>query len=156
MSEESRSYFAYIKRSPHWQELRARRLELNPRCQRCLSNVKLHVHHIRYRNLVDCELEDVMTLCEECHSAFHLAQSCLGWSINNAEETVALINHFQGLPLEVRREAKLERKHKIRKTRSGRKVFRHRVLEMLADFRHHRIDTDAVKKLIEDLRFLIK
>lgn len=33
----------------------------------------LHVHHIRYRNYVDCILADLAVLCEKCHTDFHIA-----------------------------------------------------------------------------------
>lgn len=47
------------------------------KCQKCGSEEKtLHVHHIRYDNVKngnpwECPDEDLVTWCEECHSAYH-------------------------------------------------------------------------------------
>lgn len=159
MSKENiQSYTAYIKHSPHWRLLRARKLEANPRCEYCAGNQNLHVHHIRYRAFFDCDLSDLMTLCEVHHNVFHLAKDCLGWSVDSAEETLGLIRHFVALPKEEQSALKKERKvtrEMRRDGRIGRKKFRLAVLEVLSDFRHGRIDTRTTKDLIESLKRLV-
>lgn len=159
--EHIESYTQYIKRSPHWQDLRARKLEVARACENCGSSDRLHVHHIRYRMFYDCEPSDLMVLCEKCHSAFHLVKECVScWQIDNAEDTCGLIRYFLSLPAEERaalkKERRVKREEERHKTRQGRKRFRLRVLELLADFKHARVDAAAVKILIEDLKRLIQ
>lgn len=60
----------YLK-SDHWKSLKARKLVQNPNCSGCWSNAHLDVHHIRYRNLYDVDLSDLLTLCRACHIKEH-------------------------------------------------------------------------------------
>jgi 5-methylcytosine-specific restriction endonuclease McrA len=42
------------------------------RCRLCgRGNVELHVHHCTYENYAREKLEDLITLCNECHHTFH-------------------------------------------------------------------------------------
>lgn len=41
-------------------------------CEACGSKQFLQGHHLRYRNLTDCTAEDIMVLCEQCHTRWHL------------------------------------------------------------------------------------
>ena len=67
-------------KSPQWQR---RRLEVMQRddftCQMCGEKENtLHVHHLRYvngRNYWEYDDWELITLCEECHSAEHLCKS---------------------------------------------------------------------------------
>lgn len=57
-------------RDPRWQKLRLRVMERD--CWKCVacgrSNKTLNVHHIAYHeNPWDTPIEDLQTLCEECH-----------------------------------------------------------------------------------------
>lgn len=64
--------FGYLK-SEHWSNLRLEKMaSVDAYCERCghrdLSN---DVHHIRYRNLYDVELGDLIVLCRTCHGITH-------------------------------------------------------------------------------------
>lgn len=61
----------YLK-SEHWKLLRIKKLQLNPRCEKCGSNKKIEPHHINYKNLYNVDIEDLMTLCRRCHIKIHL------------------------------------------------------------------------------------
>jgi len=64
-------YEEYIL-SPHWSELRKKAFnKANHKCESCGGRSTLHGHHILYRNLTDCTEEDIMALCEKCHSNWH-------------------------------------------------------------------------------------
>lgn len=57
--------------SAHWIDLRARKLMRNPRCERCAWGDAAQIHHVEYKNLYDCTLDDLLTLCASCHSRLH-------------------------------------------------------------------------------------
>lgn len=69
---DKRAYYwsEYLK-SDHWSDLRARKLKASPVCEKCGSNKRIEPHHLRYKNLFDVELEDLMTLCRKCHRSEH-------------------------------------------------------------------------------------
>jgi len=60
----------YLK-SEHWKDLRAKKLQLNPVCEKCGSNKRVEPHHLIYKNLHDICVEDLMTLCRICHEELH-------------------------------------------------------------------------------------
>lgn len=66
------TYAEYLK-SGHWKELRKRRLKLDKySCQLCATKDGLHVHHKHYRGgLAQTKLEDLITLCKDCHAKHH-------------------------------------------------------------------------------------
>ena len=61
----------YMK-GPKW---RAKRKEVLERdcycCQTCGANYSLNIHHISYKNMGDEPLEDLVTLCQDCHTSLH-------------------------------------------------------------------------------------
>jgi len=61
----------YLK-SDHWKQLRSKKLDLTPHCERCPSCAQLDVHHRNYRNLYDVLLSDLETLCRGCHDEEHV------------------------------------------------------------------------------------
>lgn len=62
-------YTAYIS-SGKWAAKRQQVLARDSnRCQTCLSQDDLEVHHKTYERLGDEALEDLITLCHECHEA---------------------------------------------------------------------------------------
>lgn len=66
------NYSEYLK-SEHWQKTRKRALSrAKYKCQLCGNkNEKLNVHHNTYENLGNEKNEDLIVLCESCHSKFH-------------------------------------------------------------------------------------
>ncbi len=57
--------------SDHWKALRSEKLRINPACQNCGFGRRLDVHHLRYRNLYDVLVTDLVTLCRRCHEKMH-------------------------------------------------------------------------------------
>ncbi|WP_123862073.1 HNH endonuclease [Chryseobacterium artocarpi] len=41
------------------------------KCQQCKSKAAIHVHHLTYENIFNENLEDLISLCIECHSQIH-------------------------------------------------------------------------------------
>jgi 5-methylcytosine-specific restriction endonuclease McrA len=70
--------YARYRRSRHWQEIRALRFERDGhRCQDCKGksgDPVLEVHHLTYDRLGRERLEDLVTLCQRCHSTRHAWQ----------------------------------------------------------------------------------
>ena len=68
-------YNEYIKRHPRWQKVRQARFKFDEgRCVICrkdLTGETYQTHHLSYQRLGRERLRDVITLCEDCHSAFH-------------------------------------------------------------------------------------
>ena len=62
---------AYLS-SPEWKAKRKLVLKRdNYTCQGCGSIGALECHHIRYDNLTQEPLEDLVMLCRKCHGAIH-------------------------------------------------------------------------------------
>lgn len=67
-------YQEYLK-TPHWQEIRLRVLESgNNECAKCHSQVDLAVHHKNYENIGKEINNDLIILCEVCHTKHHNAE----------------------------------------------------------------------------------
>lgn len=78
-------YQSYLQ-SDHWQDLRSQALRRDGyRCVKCGYTKTLQVHHLRYRYSPYASLlEDLMTLCDECHGLVH------GITTESAAEQVRL------------------------------------------------------------------
>lgn len=64
-------YKTYIN-SPEWQVKRLERLKLDHcQCQFCGSAVNVEVHHLTYRRLGHEDINDLITLCDNCHRSVH-------------------------------------------------------------------------------------
>lgn len=64
------SYAAY-RRSPVWQKLREEALLRDKeRCRVCNSRFRLEVHHRCYRRWGTETVDDLTTLCHDCHSLY--------------------------------------------------------------------------------------
>ena len=65
-------YRTYMQ-SEAWQKVRRARLHIDDyKCQRCGRGKNLQVHHISYEHLGQAgEIEDLVTLCRECHEEIH-------------------------------------------------------------------------------------
>jgi hypothetical protein len=65
----NQQYTDYLN-SPEWREKRKKRLRHdNYRCRTCWNTERLQVHHCTYERLYDEWLDDLITLCEDCHAA---------------------------------------------------------------------------------------
>ena len=70
-------YYAYIV-SPEWKEKRLGALQRDDfKCQECRSDQHLQVHHLTYCRLGWEKLEDLQTLCVDCHTIKHEDKGCL-------------------------------------------------------------------------------
>lgn len=69
----SNSYYSDYLTSPHWKQKREERLRIdNWKCQFCGSISNLNVHHLTYERKGRENAEnDLITLCEHCHSRLH-------------------------------------------------------------------------------------
>lgn len=64
-------YKAYLN-SPRWQAIRKRLYrEYDYKCDRCGSSKNIQVHHLTYENLGEEKDEDLVVLCQKCHSELH-------------------------------------------------------------------------------------
>lgn len=70
-------YNDYIH-SDKWLERRRQTLLRDGfRCQKCGSRRFLHVHHLTYARFGNEKLEDLQTVCKECHETIHGRK--MGW-----------------------------------------------------------------------------
>lgn len=67
-----REYQKYLE-TPHWRNLRKQAFERDGhKCTSCGSPKRLEGHHLHYRSdFTRCTVDDVQTLCGECHKAHH-------------------------------------------------------------------------------------
>jgi len=62
-----RLYRLYLQ-SPQWRRKREARLILDRhRCVKCNAMRRLEVHHLSYRNVGNEPMDDLRTLCKDCH-----------------------------------------------------------------------------------------
>lgn len=72
MNEKYRKYLA----SAEWKAKRDERMRMDRYlCFNCRSPFNLVVHHVSYENLYHEEMEDLITLCRECHKHVHSANA---------------------------------------------------------------------------------
>ena len=64
------SYAAYLK-TPHWRELRQRKVAAEKECYICGATSGLEVHHMSYKRVGAERLSDLCLLCGACHEAVH-------------------------------------------------------------------------------------
>lgn len=69
------AYEKYIK-SKHWAALKGEKAKLaRKRCAICYLHCgHIDCHHLRYGNLYDVKVTDLVWLCRECHSIAHKLQ----------------------------------------------------------------------------------
>ena len=64
-------YHDYLK-TPEWLDKRERVKKRDGYCCAiCSSKFNLHVHHKHYANIYNEQLNDLVTLCQDCHGRFH-------------------------------------------------------------------------------------
>ncbi|PZV19176.1 MAG: hypothetical protein DCF22_00480 [Leptolyngbya sp.] len=63
------NYEQYIS-SPEWKQKRQRVIERDGcKCRTCWESEDLEVHHVSYERLFNEDLDDLITLCHQCHEA---------------------------------------------------------------------------------------
>lgn len=66
--ETFKEYNRYIH-SNNWKDIRNARLQKdNNRCRNCGSVLNLQVHHKNYNSFGNENINDIITLCDECHN----------------------------------------------------------------------------------------
>ena len=68
--DDLNKYALYLE-SPEWKNKAQACKDRDVNCKLCGSASKLQAHHITYDNLYNEKLEDLITLCFECHSNQH-------------------------------------------------------------------------------------
>ena len=59
--------------SPEWKYIRDKRLQYDGyRCRICNTAKNLQVHHRTYARIYKEELDDLTTLCGDCHEMYHV------------------------------------------------------------------------------------
>ena len=73
MAELVGDYEAYLH-SSEWQELREQAMKRDGwQCRMCGTGKNLRVHHVNYEHVgTEQELEDLLTLCDDCHQKVHV------------------------------------------------------------------------------------
>ena len=67
-----RGYYKEYLQSDTWKAKRkAVLIRDGLRCQLCGHEKNLHVHHVTYDRIYDEDLDDLITLCSDCHSGLH-------------------------------------------------------------------------------------
>lgn len=85
MSEKFDRYKEYLK-SESWHILKQEKFcQVGKACQACEGFGFIHVHHIRYKNLIDCTVDDLAVLCEQCHNALHRVSKRKGFDLDGLE-----------------------------------------------------------------------
>ena len=77
MNELVGDYKAYLQ-SDEWKKIRELALRRDGyTCRICGTAINLRVHHVNYEHVgTELELDDVVTLCDECHSKIHIKDYC--------------------------------------------------------------------------------
>lgn len=67
-----RGYYKEYLQSDAWKAKRKAVLIRDQlRCQLCGHEKNLHVHHVTYDRIYNEDLEDLITLCSDCHGGLH-------------------------------------------------------------------------------------
>lgn len=86
-----KTYQDYL-RSPHWESVREkyRTSRYSQFCLSCQSR-KYHLHHLTYLNLGNESFDDLMALCENCHTALHASMKESGtWAYTRSDALTIL------------------------------------------------------------------
>jgi 5-methylcytosine-specific restriction endonuclease McrA len=86
-------YYKYLE-SGHWYKLRKAAFKRDGyKCTICGSANNLRGHHIRYRrNVRDCTVDDIQTMCNDCHEEYHHNKRALRKILRNRTGIRKLVN----------------------------------------------------------------
>lgn len=153
-------YLAYLE-SDHWKELRrSKKVSAARRCECCGAGGTLHAHHINYKNLTDCTLEDLAALCVECHNDLHFAASQNHMSLDGVllPQIKEIISQFRASDAFKKRAERLVEKQarKHRATRKSSKSLKQRVKGAFNKFRcSSKCSADNLGNLIRELQCIL-
>lgn len=88
------NYKKYLN-SKEWKEKRDKRLEIDGfKCTCCGTKDRLNVHHTTYERLGHESMEDLITLCNDCHKAIHnnYGENRNGWAKCLCDGDMEIIN----------------------------------------------------------------
>lgn len=122
--DRNRDYLNYLN-SEHWKTLKAKKKSIvGRRCEACQGGGTIHVHHINYRNLIDCGTDDLAVLCSTCHNALHTFASrrCISLIGVMLPEIKTMLDEFRRSPEFLDRETKLAARKEFRRTKSCGKL----------------------------------
>lgn len=108
-------YSDYIT-SDKWRDRKNAYLAISPRCERCESTMRLHVHHGTYENLGNEKDQDLFTLCILCHDdihTFHNRQKTKRKCFTLLQVTKKFLGLEFGEPATFERVKKVRRKQKV-------------------------------------------
>lgn len=106
------SYTNYLQ-SGHWMALKRLKFEqCGKGCFNCSSSLIPCVHHINYKNLIDCTLSDLMVLCKACHEDLHLAAKVNHLKLEGIREAEAceIIRQFRTTERWAKRQKRLSKR----------------------------------------------
>lgn len=93
-------YHEYIKNSEVWAAKRKERLGIDQyRCRKCSSTSKLEVHHRTYQNLGAEPMDDLVTVCEDCHREIHKIVEHMGKSRSDEKFLARVTATYLGEPV---------------------------------------------------------
>ncbi len=113
-------YAAYIASDAWALQRESAFLRWGRHCNSCGRTGKLHVHHLFYRNLYNCVDNDLMPLCERCHTRVH--ERGLSYSVSEEGD------HFDKRRLTLKKIARLPRADRRDPKRKTRRLFFHPLL----------------------------
>nr|WP_314492103.1 hypothetical protein [uncultured Chryseobacterium sp.] len=71
LSSPKGTYHKYLE-SHEWKAKRKLVFERDENiCQECKNKPAFHAHHLTYQNIFNEKLEDLISVCAECHSKIH-------------------------------------------------------------------------------------
>lgn len=109
-----KSYAHYLE-SSHWSNLKSSLGMFACAC--CSAKRPLVAHHIRYRDLIDVQVGDLVSMCFGCHDIFHIGcrKNGIDYIDIEADEIIKKVSEFKEQPWCLKRSESL-------KKRAGRKL----------------------------------
>lgn len=88
------NYKKYLN-SKEWKERRLQRLEIDGyKCACCGTDKNLNVHHLTYDMIGSEEMDDLITMCKDCHKSIHdrYGEGKQGWAACLSKGNMEIIN----------------------------------------------------------------
>lgn len=73
----SMPYKEYLKTS-HWSRIREQKIKERPLCEYCRKRTAKEIHHVTYENRGCEDMDDLRSMCSDCHRKLHRH-----WSYND-------------------------------------------------------------------------